>query len=293
MRILITGACGMLGVDLVNELAEQHELLLVDIKPLPSGISKSMQFIKIDITDGSGFFKKATSINPDIVIHTAAYTDVDGSESNADTAFRVNAIGTRNVALACQRFDTVMLYISTDYVFNGEKKEPYTELDSPDPRSVYGKSKYWGELYVQQLLNKFYIVRTSGVFGKNGKNFVSTIIDSARKGKGLRVVNDQFTAPTYTSDLAGAIKKLINTDQYGIWHVTNGGSCSWCEFAEEIIKNINIKTSIEAISTEAINRPAKRPEYSVLDNYLWRLQGFTPLRNWKNSLKEFIEKESL
>ncbi len=291
MRVLITGAGGMLGTELVKALSEKHELVLVDKKPLSPDTAKKFRVINVDITDAGRFYEKATSLNPDIIIHTAACTDVDGSEGDADSTYRVNAIGTRNVALACQRFDAVMLYLSTDYVFDGTKGEPYTEFDRPNPQSVYAKSKYRGEQYVRWLLNRFYIIRTSGLYGKDGNNFVSAILKQIREKEELQVVNDQFISPTYTKDLAGAIEKLLGTQLYGIWHLTNGGCCSWYEFTEEIMKITATKKKLRAISTGELNSPAMRPGYSGLNNYLWELQGFTALRDWRTALKEFIEQE--
>ena len=296
MRILITGACGMLGRDLVEILSVGHELYLLDVKPFPVPLSSQFSTITLDITDSEKTYKELTKINPDIVLHTAAYTDVDGSETNRDLAFRVNALGTRNIALACQKFDTELLYISTDFVFDGEKNEPYLEFDVPNPKSIYAKSKYWGELYIKSLLNRFYIVRSSWLFGKNGKNFVTTILNLAKEKKEIEVVNDQTGSPTYTKDLARAIVQLIGAehedsttgaDLYGIWHITNSGQCSWYEFAREILRGSGVL--VKPITSEKLNRPARRPKFSVLDNYVWRLQGWEPLRHWKEALKDYLK----
>jgi len=296
MRIFITGACGMLGRDLIEVLYESHELYLLDVKPFPAPLSSQFSTITIDITDSEKTYRELTKINPDIVIHTAAYTDVDGCETNRDLAFRVNALGTRNIALACQRFDTELLYISTDYVFDGEKGEPYAEFDRPDPKSIYAKSKYWGEVYINSLSNRFYIIRSSWLFGKNGKNFVTTILNLAKEKKEIEVVNDQTGSPTYTKDLAWAIAQLIGTERedssnranlYGIWHITNSGQCSWYDFAREILQDSDVQ--VKPISSEKLNRPARRPKFSVLDNYVWRLQGWKPLRHWKEALKDYLK----
>ncbi|HUW23671.1 MAG TPA: dTDP-4-dehydrorhamnose reductase, partial [bacterium] len=228
--------------------------------------------------------------------HSAAYTDVDGCETNRDLAFRVNALGTRNIALACQRFDTELLYISTDFVFNGEKGEPYLEFDRPDPQSIYAKSKYWGELYIKSLLSRFYIVRSSWLFGKNGKNFVTTILKLAKQKKEIEVVNDQIGSPTYTKDLARAIAQLIGTERkdsttraslYGIWHITNSGQCSWYEFAREILQDSDVR--VKPITSEELNRPARRPKFSILENSIWKLQGWKSLRHWKEALKDYLK----
>ena len=296
MRILITGACGMFGRDLIEVLSEGHELYLLDVKPFPVSLSSQFSTLPLDITDGEKTYRQVTKINPDIVIHTAAYTDVDGCETNRDLAFRINGLGTRNIALTCQRFDTELLYISTDYVFDGEKGEPYAEFDRPNPQSIYAKSKYWGELYINSLSNRFYIIRSSWLFGKNGKNFVTTILNLAKEKKEIEVVNDQIGSPTYTKDLARAIAQLIGAERedssnranlYGIWHITNSGQCSWYEFAREILQGSGVL--VKPISSEKLNRPAKRPKFSVLDNYVWRLQGWEPLRHWKEALKDYLK----
>ncbi len=296
MRILITGACGMLGRDLVEVLSEGQELYLLDMEKFPPSLSSQFSTLTLDITDSAKTYREVTRINPDIVIHSAAYTDVDGCETNRDLAFRVNALGTRNIALACQRFDTELLYFSTDFVFNGEKGEPYLEFDRPDPQSIYAKSKYWGELYIESLLNRFYIVRSSWLFGKNGKNFVTTILNLAKQKKEIEVVNDQIGSPTYTKDLARAIAQFIGTERkdpttraslYGIWHITNSGQCSWYEFAREILQDSGVR--VKPITSEELNRPARRPKFSVLENGVWKLQGWKPLRHWKEALKDYLK----
>jgi len=299
MRILITGACGMLGRDLIEILSESHELYLLDVKTFPVALSSQFPTLILDITDSAKTYEEVTKMNPDIVIHTAAYTDVDECETKKDLAFRVNALGTRNIALACQRFDTELLYISTDYVFDGDKSEPYVEFDRPNPQSIYAQSKYWGELYIDSLLNRFYIVRTSWLFGKNGENFVTTILNLAKEKREIEVVSDQTGSPTYTKDLAWAIAQLIGADHkgsrlrpnlYGIWHITNNGQCSWYEFAREILQNMSV--SLRPITSDRIDRPARRPKFSVLDNYIWKLQGWEPLRHWREALKDYLKEIS-
>ena len=296
MRILITGACGMLGRDLVEVLSEGQKLYLLDVETFSPSLSSQFSTLTLDITDSAKTYTEITRINPDIVIHSAAYTDVDGCETNRDLAFRVNALGTRNIALACQRFDTELLYISTDFVFNGEKGEPYLEFDRPDPQSIYAKSKYWGELYIKSLLSRFYIVRSSWLFGKNGKNFVTTILKLAKQKKEIEVVNDQIGSPTYTKDLARAIAQLIGTERkdsttraslYGIWHITNSGQCSWYEFAREILQDSDVR--VKPITSEELNRPARRPKFSILENSIWKLQGWKSLRHWKEALKDYLK----
>ncbi|MDO8733620.1 MAG: dTDP-4-dehydrorhamnose reductase [Elusimicrobiota bacterium] len=286
MKILITG-CGMLGYDLCRVL-ENEELFCLDINE-PTFQVPNFQIC--DITDFEKTYKTITKINPEIVIHTAAWTDVDGAEKNPGDAYRLNVIGTRNVALSCQRFDASMIYISSDYIFDGEKKEPYIEFDKANPLSVYGKSKYYGEIIVQQLVNKFFIVRSSWLYGVNGKNFVKTILNLAKEKKELKIVNDQVGCPTYTKDLASAIKVLLSTGLYGIYHVTNSESCSWYDFAKQIIKLSGSSCEVLPTTSEKLNRPAIRPKNSVLKNFMWELNGFKPLENWRQALKNYLEEK--
>jgi dTDP-4-dehydrorhamnose reductase len=301
MRIVITGAAGMLGTDLIKVLDnEEYELHGIDIKE-PSYNLQLKTYNLLDITDAQETYRIITKINPDLVIHTAAYTKVDDCEKNSELAYRVNSLGTRNLALACQRFDTALMYISTDYVFDGEKGVPYVEYDQPNPASVYGESKYWGERFVQSLLTKFYIVRTSGLYGMNGDHFVKSIRNLALEKKELKVVKDQVSSTTYSKDLAQAIAKLISppasrnqaavSHLYGIWHITNSESCSWYEFAREIISLSRYKVKLTAITARELKRPAKRPQYSVLANHSWQLEGWKPLRNWKEALKDYLREE--
>jgi len=291
MKILITG-CGMLGYDIFKSFNEE-ELYALDIAE-PSFNIENLNFQICDITDFDKTYRLITKINPEIVIHTAAWTDVDGAEKNISEAYRLNILGTRNIALSCQRFDAAMVYISSDYIFDGEKKEPYIEFDKANPISVYGKSKYYGEVVVQQLLNKYYIIRSSWLFGKYGKNFVKTILNLSETKKQIEVVNDQVGCPTYTNDLSSAIQKLVinkdsmSTGLYGIYHITNSESCSWYDFAKQIIKVSKKKCEILPVNSEKIKRPAIRPKNSVLNNFIWELNGFEPLRNWKESLSEYL-----
>ncbi len=293
MRILVTGAGGMLGTDLLATLSGNHELFGVDLKS-PANKVPEVAYHVLDITNTKDTYERITKINPELVIHTAAFTDVDGAESKPELAFQANAIGTRNVALSCQRFDATMIYISSDYVFDGNKTTPYVEYDQPNPLSSYAQSKYWGELYTLGLLNKFMIIRSSWLFGRNGRNFVQAFLSQVKSQHKLRVVNDQVGSPTYTLDLAGAIKELISmqekvgTGLYGIWHITNSGHCSWYDMAQEILKQVKNQTGIEAISTAQLDRPALRPKNSVLDNFNWRLQNFASLPPWQDALRRFL-----
>lgn len=291
MKILITGASGMLGYDLWQILFAEHDLYGVGRSDCPEFIERE-KWLKLDLSDPAKTYQIITKVNPELVIHTAALTDVDACELNPEKAYLVNTLATRNVALACQRFDTVMLYISTDYVFAGEKNTPYREDDLPNPINIYGKTKYNGEFYVRHLLNKFYVVRTAWLFGKRKKNFVSSFIEQLKglnqKSDSLKVVADQISSPTYTKDLASAISELIKKSLYGVYHLTNTNSASRYQMAQEIANFIGYKNKIIPISQTELNRPARRPPYSVLDNYNWRIQGFKSLRDWKEALREYL-----
>jgi len=276
MKILITGVKGMLGSDLMKVLSRNYQAVGIDIED--GDITKKDEIIKV-ISDA----------NPSIVVHTAAYTDVDGCEGDPDLAYKVNVIGTQNICLACQKVGAALMYLSTDFVFDGNKKTPYIEFDQPNPINIYGKSKLAGEQYVQSLLHKFFIVRTAWLFGKKGKNFVKTILKLAKRKKELKIVNDQIGSPTYTLDLIQQLIPLLNTDSYGIYHIANKGRCSWYEFAQEILKCGKIKgVEIQPIFSYQLNRPAKRPAFSVLRNYCLELTVGDTMRSWEGALKRYM-----
>ncbi len=278
MKILITGSKGQLGSELVDFLSKDNKVYGFGHKEL-------------DITDRNLVINTVSKIVPDIVIHCAAFVDADGCESNIKTAFDVNTIGSGNVAIASKKNNSKMVYISTDYVFDGKKKSPYLESDIQNPISVYGISKYGGELIIKHFLNKIFIVRTSWLFRKEGKNFVNTMLRLAKDKKELKVVNDQVGSPTYVPDLAKAISALISTKYYGIYHITNSGECSWYEFAKKILKYGKINdVKVTPISTEELNRPAPRPKYSVLENLNLEKRGVHKMRNWDLALKDFFKK---
>ncbi len=282
MRIAVTGAGGMLGSALCDRLKDRHEIIGLTHKDL-------------DILDKERVGIRISNFKPDIVIHCAAYTDVDGCESDPDRAYSVNGLGTRNIALACAETGATMVYISTDYVFDGRSHRPYTELDNPNPINTYGLSKLMGERYVQSILNRCFIVRTSWLFGRNGKNFVRTVLRLVGEQRGagiLRVVDDQVGTPTYTSDLAEKIEELLVKGGYGIYHVTNSGYCSWYEFALKIIDLSGIhNVKLEPIKSWEAGRLADRPNLSVLENMVLRLEGIEPLRRWEDALSEYLKTE--
>ena len=273
---MIIGSEGMLGHDLVDILSAEHEISTTTIDTL-------------DITDIDKTIKTVKENNPDVLIHAAAFTDVDGSESNPDLAYKVNAIGTRNVAVACQEADSAMVYICTDYVFDGTNKTPYREYEQTKPLGVYGKTKHAGEVYIRDTLNKFYIVRTSWLYGYHGPNFVTTMLNLAKTTDKISVVNDQIGSPTYTVDLANAINVLIKKPAYGIYHVTNSEHCSWYDFAGEIFRQANVKVDLTPVTTEEYPRPAPRPKYSVLENYNWKMEGYPEIRSYKEALSDYLK----
>jgi dTDP-4-dehydrorhamnose reductase len=276
MKVLIIGSEGMLGHDLVDILSKENEISTTTIDTL-------------DITDIEKTITTVKNINPDVVVHAAAFTDVNGSETNQDLAYKVNVIGTRNVAVACKESDSALVYICTDYVFDGEKGSSYYEYDKTKPLSVYGKTKLLGETYIRDILSKFYIVRTSWLYGYHGPNFITTMLKLAETMDTISVVNDQVGSPTYTVDLATAIAKLIKKPAYGIYHITNSDECSWYEYAREIFDIAGIMIDVKPVTTEDYPQAASRPKYSVLNNYNWKMEGFPALRNYKDALREYME----
>jgi len=289
MKVLITGINGMLGTTLLSILREKHEVFGIDIVTT----EQNANVLNVNLTDFDATYKAITQINPDLVIHTAAQTNVDKCEIEPDMAYMLNSIATRNVAVCCQRFDTVLLYISTDYVFSGEAinrpKEGYTEYDDIYPSSVYAKSKYEGERYVKSLLNKYFIVRSSWLYGAKRKNFITQAADSCKDGKVINMADDMVSSPTYVNDLAKAISMLIETQMYGLYHITNNGFASRYEIAKTVAKMLNSKgDNIRKVSLKELNLPAKRPSFSAMRNYVWLLNGFDALRPWQNAVKEFL-----
>ncbi|HHW38559.1 MAG TPA: dTDP-4-dehydrorhamnose reductase [Bacillales bacterium] len=275
-KILVTGAEGQLGTDLVMMLKVTGYDVL--------GMGKSA----LDITNEKKVYNMISQIKPDIIIHCAAYTQVDKAEAEPDYAFLINGIGTRNIALASEKIGAKLVYISTDYVFDGCEDAPYHEFAPVSPINVYGSSKLAGEMYVRDFHSKFFIVRTSWVFGGYGNNFVKTMLHLSKEKDQLKVVNDQIGSPTYTVDLSTCIMQLMESDKYGIYHVSNSGSCSWYEFAREIFSQTKNKIELEPCTTEEFPRPAKRPIYSVLDHMGLRINGFDPIPDWKDGLTRFL-----
>ena len=276
MKILITGSNGMLGHDLEEVLKDKHELVLTTSKTL-------------DITDKDKTMEIIKENNPDIVINSAAYTDVDGCETNQDLAYAVNGEGVKNLALACREIDCPLVHISTDYVFDGTARDPIAEDGDIGPISIYGKSKLKGEQAIQEILDKYFIVRTAWLYGINGKNFPKTMLELAENHSEITVVYDEVGTPTYTPDVAYGLSQLIETDYYGIYHLTNSGSCSWCEFARYIFEIAERDVNVIPVTASEFSRPAPRPSYSVLKNEKWIENGFEPLRDYKEAISEYIE----
>lgn len=276
MKILITGSNGMLGHDLREVLKDNHDLVLTTSKTL-------------DITDKKQVMDFIGDSKPDIVINSAAYTDVDGCEENRDLAYAVNGEGVRNLALACREVDCALLHVSTDYVFDGTARDPIAEDGEIGPISVYGKSKLEGEKAILEILDKYFIVRTAWLYGINGRNFPKTMLELAENHSEITVVYDEVGTPTYTPDLAYGISQLIETDKYGIYHLTNSGYCSWCEFSRLIFEIAEKDVKVIPVTASEFARPAPRPSYSVLENKNWIDNGFKPLRDYKEAIKEYIE----
>ena len=276
MKILITGSNGMLGHDLIDVLKSKHELILTTSKTL-------------DITDKDNTIEFIKENKPDIVINSAAYTDVDGCETNQDLAYGVNGDGVRNLALGCKEVDCPLVHVSTDYVFDGTARDPIEEDGEIGPISVYGKSKLRGEEAIQDILDKYFIIRTAWLYGINGKNFPKTMLELAQNHSEITVVYDEVGTPTYTPDLAYGISQLIETDYYGIYHLTNSGQCSWCEFARYIFEIVGCDVKVIPVTASEFSRPAPRPSYSVLRNKKWIENGFEPLRSYKEAIKDYIE----
>ena len=269
MKVLVTGANGMLGQDLCPILEDNgYEVVETDIHNL-------------DITDYDACEKFISAEVPDIVIHCAAYTDVDKAEEDLITATRINVKGTENIAKACAKIDAVIVYISTDYVFSGENDKPYISTDKTNPINNYGLTKFQGEEAVKKYCEKYYIARTSWLYGHHGKNFVETMLSLVDKPE-LKVVNDQIGCPTWTVELANGIVKLIENEDYGVYHICGSGSTSWFGFAREIFALAKKEVNLLPCATEEFPRPANRPKYSVMDNN-------KICRNWKQALKDYLD----
>lgn len=277
IKVLVTGVKGQLGYDVVKRLNELGiENFGVDVDDF-------------DITDKESSLEYISSYNPDVVVHCAAYTQVDSAEDNRETCLAINLEGTKNIAEACRAIDAKMVYISTDYVFKGDGTKPHNEHDETSPVNYYGYSKELGEKTVKELLNKYFIIRTSWVFGKNGNNFVKTMLKLAKTNKELNIVSDQIGSPTYTHDLAISVCEMIQTGKYGTYHCTNEGFCSWYDFAVEIFKKSNINIKVNPIPSSQYPTKAARPLNSRLSKEMLAKNGFACLPSWRDALSAYLD----
>jgi len=277
MRVVVTGAVGQLGQDVVLELARKnHEAFGTDRE-------------KLDITNEADVFAFISEVKPDAILHCAAYTNVDAAEENEELAYQINAAGTEYLAKAAQQIGAKMIYVSTDYVFDGTSAEPYEVDQQTKPLGAYGRTKLAGEELLQKNLKEFFIIRTAWVFGIHGHNFVKTMIRLGEERGEVGVVHDQVGSPTYTVDLGRFMVELMETDKYGIYHATNSGVCSWYEFAVEIYKQAGMNVTVNPLTSDQFPRPAARPQYSVLSKKKIEEKGLTPLRDWKEALAAYLD----
>lgn len=285
-KILIIGADGQLGSDLVTLLEKDYKLLTPTIEEL-------------DITDFRKTKEYIFKNSPDTIINTAAFHNVDECEKNPEKSFLINTFAVKNLAEICKEQDIVLAHISTDYVFGLDKnrKTPYTENDLPGPVNIYGISKLAGEYCIQYIFEKHFIVRTAGLFGvagckeKGRSNFIETMIKLAKEGKEIKVKNDEYTSPTYTKELAEKIKELIKTEYYGTYHITNHGECSWYEFAKKIFELMDLKINCQPVSSSQFQTFAKRPSYSVLENKKLKELGIDKMSHWQEALKKYLKEK--
>lgn len=284
LKVLVTGVKGQLGYDVLNELNKRcYDAVGVDIE-------------EMDITDGESVNKVVAEVNPDVVIHCAAWTAVDLAEDNdkQDKVRLINAVGTENIAKICKKLDCKMIYISTDYVFDGQGTRPWEPYDERNPINVYGKTKYEGELAVEKWLDKYFIVRIAWVFGVNGKNFIKTMLSLGKTHTELTVVDDQVGSPTYTYDLAKLLVDMAETEKYGYYHATNEGFCSWYEFACEIFRQaskinpVYKKVQVSPVGSDKYPSKAKRPSNSRMSKDKLVENGFKRLPYWQDALKRYL-----
>jgi dTDP-4-dehydrorhamnose reductase len=296
MKVLITGANGQLGRELTKQYLEKPniELILTDIGHIDitkCGIKKNNMMLKVnlDITNKNNVNEVIKTYEPDVVINCAAHTAVDKCETDEENAYKLNALGPKYLAEATHELGSEIVQVSTDYVFDGEGNTPLIETDIPNPQTVYGKTKLQGEVFVKQNNPKHYIVRTAWLYG-DGNNFVKTMLKLSETNKVLKVVNDQKGTPTSTVDLARVIIKLVENKAYGLYHCTCKGECTWYELTKEIFRIKGIDTEVLPCTTDEFPRPAKRPKYSVLRNYSLENSIGDITRDWKESLREYLEK---
>lgn len=304
MKFFVTGVGGQLGHDIMNELAARgHEGVGSDIAPIYSGIADgsavtSMPYVQMDITDSEAVASVLAEVKPDVVVHCAAWTAVDAAEDeeNREKVFAINAKGTENIARVCLELDCKMIYISTDYVFDGQGERPWEPDDKNyAPLNVYGESKLQGEQAVSSILEKYFIVRIAWVFGLNGKNFIKTMINVGKTHDEVRVVNDQIGTPTYTYDLSRLLVDMAETDKYGYYHATNeGGYISWYDFCVEFYKQYGLETRVTPVTTAEYGlSKAARPFNSRLDKSKLVEAGFTPLPTWQDAVSRYLKEAQI
>lgn len=275
-NILVTGSTGQLGSDVVKELLKRGYSTL------------SPNRSELNLCSEDNIRNYILNSNCEAIVHCAAYTQVDKAEDEKDLCIKINATATKHIVKCAKILDIPMIYISTDYVFDGTKDGEYTENDETNPINIYGESKLAGEKYVQEILDKYYIVRTSWVFNINGKNFIETMLRLSKANNQLSIVNDQIGSPTYTKDLSRLLVDMIETNKYGLYHATNEGYCSWYEFADTIFKLANINIDIKAINSNEYASRAKRPLNSKLSKDKLIEYGFKPLPHWEDALKDYL-----
>jgi dTDP-4-dehydrorhamnose reductase len=284
MKVMLIGADGQLGTD-IQKAIDSSKLICLTLKDL-------------DITDKAKTITMAEKHLPDVIINTAAYTRVDDCEDNDVTAYSVNAVGAKNLAIAAKKVGAVLVHISSDYVFDGKKGSPYIETDCMNPESSYGLTKYAGEQYIKYTMDKYFIIRTSGLFGvrgcmsTGGRNFIEMVLHIAKEKGEIKVVNDQTVSPTYALHLAKKIAQLIKTNKFGTYHITNNGQCTWFDFTKKIFELTGTKAKLEPTTTAAFGAKAKRPPFSVLDNHNLRAIGLDDLPVWQDALKAYFEEKS-
>jgi dTDP-4-dehydrorhamnose reductase len=280
MKIALLGANGQLGHDLQRSL-DSHDV-------------QALARHDFDVTDHARARDKLLQIHPDVVLNTTAYHRVDDCETHADLAYAVNTLAVLNLVRVANELDAVLVHISTDYVFDGRARQPYTERSEPFPLSVYANSKLAGEILVRTMAKKYLLIRTCGLYGVAGSqgkggNFVETMLTKAKRGEPIHVVNDQVVTPTYTADLADQIARILPTEQFGLFHMTNEGSCTWYEFAREIFELSGIQANLSATSSDVYKTPAIRPKYSVLENARLKELSLNRMRHWRDALAAYLQ----
>ena len=291
MKVLITGSEGQLGTELCSVLKEGTS----EIGPIPAIFQKveiePVDLARLDITDWAAVDDFGKTHSGDLILNCAAMTDVDACETKQETAMKANAIGARNMAQLARKWAAKIIHVSTDYVFDGRRETPYTEWDIPSPATVYGQSKLLGERYVRETWSRSFIVRTAWLYGYKGNNFVKTILGLAKDRDSIRVVDDQRGNPTHVSDLAHHMLKIAATEDYGLYHCTGSGVCSWYEFAKEIVALAGLSCEVVPCRTEEFPRPAPRPAWSAMDHLMLRCTVGDETRPWQEGLKAYFSKK--